>query len=542
MKDREIDKKENFHTEENFEKNETKKIEDSKLDEEINFEKQETKKYKLDDVNKEENKDKLTKEENLNKEEIREEISENTDIKDDIEEENIISNDLNNKEENKPKKKKGKKLLVFIAVLLVIYIGGGFLFNNVTYPLTQVNGEGMAFKPLDGIYKDIDLGQITINGRDGKKDILNPKEAGMSAEYVDDITIEQNGFLWPMEVFKEHKYENSVLKDIAKDSLKEWIENSDLNKDITNPENAQIIKEDGNYKIAEEVLGDKLDIDKTVETLSKAFTEGNHNVDLDEEYIKPEITKSDLIKKVDLLNSLENISISIDLGKDRIEKIENPIEFFNEETFEIEESKLNDYVSILKEKYDNVGKSREFKTSNGQNITVSGGIYGIAIDKNKTVALLKEKILEGKDISIEPIYSTKSKNFGEIGNTYIEISISNQHMWFYKDGNLIADTPVVTGTANGKYDTPKGVYSAWLKQQDRYLQGPNGDGTRYKVHVDYWIQVDFTGIGIHDTYYRSAYGGNIYKTGGSHGCINTPHEKVKKIYDNLEKGTPVIIY
>ena len=535
-----MNKKENFNKEENIKNN----IENNKNEENIkrkdkNLDIQETEKYNLEDINKninikEENND---KDEDISKELSEENLNENNFKKEDTNKKENVNKDI-----PKDKKNKKKKIFTFILVLLVIYIGGGLLFNNLTYPLTKVNGESMAFKPLDDIYKDIDLGQITINGREGKKDILNPEEAGMTAEYVDDIVISQNGFLWPIEIFKEHKYENSVMKDVANESLKEWIENSDLNKDITNPQNAQIIKENGEYKIVDEILGDKLDIDKTVETLSKAFTEGNHNVDLEEEYINPEITKLDLIKKVELLNKLEDVTISIDFGKDRVEKLDNLIQFFNDENFELQESKLKDYVNELKKKYDNVGKAREFITSSGENIIVSGGIYGVSIDRNKTASVLKEKILEGKDASIEPIYSSKSQNFGEIGDTYVEISIADQHMWFYKNGNLIVDTPVVTGTADGKYDTPKGIYSAWLKQKDRYLEGPNGDGTRYKVHVDYWIQVDFTGIGIHDTYYRSAYGGDIYKTGGSHGCINTPHEKVKKLYDNLEKGTPVIIY
>jgi lipoprotein-anchoring transpeptidase ErfK/SrfK len=49
--------------------------------------------------------------------------------------------------------------------------------------------------------------------------------------------------------------------------------------------------------------------------------------------------------------------------------------------------------------------------------------------------------------------------------------------------------------------------------------------------------------GIHDAdNWRSSYGGSIYLTNGSHGCVNTPRNKVKTIYENVEIGTPVIVY
>ena len=50
------------------------------------------------------------------------------------------------------------------------------------------------------------------------------------------------------------------------------------------------------------------------------------------------------------------------------------------------------------------------------------------------------------------------------------------------------------------------------------------------------------GIGIHDASWRNKFGGEIYKTGGSHGCVNSPYEVAKAIFDNIEVGTPVVCY
>ena len=59
--------------------------------------------------------------------------------------------------------------------------------------------------------------------------------------------------------------------------------------------------------------------------------------------------------------------------------------------------------------------------------------------------------------------------------------------------------------------------------------------------VSYWMP--FNGnIGMHDASWRSSFGGDIYKTNGSHGCINLPVSVAQELYGYVEKGTPVICY
>lgn len=124
-----------------------------------------------------------------------------------------------------------------------------------------------------------------------------------------------------------------------------------------------------------------------------------------------------------------------------------------------------------------------------------------------------------------------------VGTTYIEISIDDQHMWYYKNGELIVSTDVVTGYKNA-HDTPTGLYYIINKASPAELVGETWD-----VWVNYWLGVTNDGIGIHDSTWRySGYGGNIYTYDGSHGCINTPYDAVKKIYDNCKENTPVVIY
>ncbi|MBR2716101.1 MAG: L,D-transpeptidase family protein [Ruminococcus sp.] len=132
-----------------------------------------------------------------------------------------------------------------------------------------------------------------------------------------------------------------------------------------------------------------------------------------------------------------------------------------------------------------------------------------------------------------------NKAYGKsIGNTYIEISIKQQRMWYYINGKLYVETPVVTGNYYG-YSTPKGAYKVWQRSSPATLTGPT-----WCVNVNYWLAFTYSGCGIHDSTWRSSseYGGTTYIGNGSHGCVNTPYSKVKQIYSKAKIGTHVVVY
>ena len=109
-------------------------------------------------------------------------------------------------------------------------------------------------------------------------------------------------------------------------------------------------------------------------------------------------------------------------------------------------------------------------------------------------------------------------------------------MWFYVDGKTYVETDVVTGNVSQGNATPVGVYAITYKERDATLTGEN-----YSSPVEYWMP--FNGnIGIHDASWRTTFGGELYKTSGSHGCVNTPPANAKKIFEKIEKGMPVIVH
>lgn len=138
-----------------------------------------------------------------------------------------------------------------------------------------------------------------------------------------------------------------------------------------------------------------------------------------------------------------------------------------------------------------------------------------------------------------PFFCTRYGVPFAIEGTYIEIDVTTQHMAYFKDGELIIDTDVVTGDPYYTA-TPRGLYYSFYKAEDLWLVGPT-----WNDFVDYWISVNTrSSIGIHDADWQEAFGKDVYLTHGSHGCINTPKEAMKILYENVdvEEGFPILVF
>lgn len=204
----------------------------------------------------------------------------------------------------------------------------------------------------------------------------------------------------------------------------------------------------------------------------------------------------------------------------------------------LDETMIAEYVAYLSATYNTVGRERKFKATRGDVVTVSGGGYGNELDEKAEYEFLL-KAFHDKECGIRiPQYTSEAweKGSDDIGDTYIEVDMGNQHMYYYADGKLVIDTPIVTGNTSRRWGTPSKVCFVYFKQKDRVLRGAN-----YATPVKYWMAVDGH-IGIHDATWRKEFGGEIYKTNGSHGCINTPLEIMTELYDLVELGTPVIMF
>lgn len=124
------------------------------------------------------------------------------------------------------------------------------------------------------------------------------------------------------------------------------------------------------------------------------------------------------------------------------------------------------------------------------------------------------------------------------GLNYVDVDIENQHVMVFENAKLIMETPCVTGTPNKARETHKGVFHIYAMQRNRILRGRE---RLYESFVNYWMPFD-EGIGLHDATWRGSFGGTIYKSSGSHGCVNLPLSFAKELYSKVYVGETVYVH
>jgi hypothetical protein len=183
-----------------------------------------------------------------------------------------------------------------------------------------------------------------------------------------------------------------------------------------------------------------------------------------------------------------------------------------------------------------------FYASDGDVVVISGGTWEKPVTATLDVEAEAAHVLErfaGQESETDrlPVYAQDTG----IGNTYVEVSLSDQHVWHYIDGMLCCETDCTTGNVSDGHSTPVGFYTIVEMVDGKYLWPK---GVTEGIWVDKWMRTTWTGYGLHDAQWRTdgEFGGDNYLENGSHGCINLPTEYAYHLYDNVYLGMPVIIY
>ena len=202
----------------------------------------------------------------------------------------------------------------------------------------------------------------------------------------------------------------------------------------------------------------------------------------------------------------------------------------------IDQEAVDAYALELSEKYSIEGTTGPFQTTGGGTLNMTVTYEGLALDPaaiaQDIVTCMQEGISGERTI---PYLSGGVRDMA-YGGTYIEVDLSAQHLWFYKNGECLSSTNLVSGMVGAGWNTPTGIYSIYSKTAGTYLVGED-----YRTYVNYWMPFS-GGYGLHDATWRGSFGGDIYLYDGSHGCVNLPLSAAKTIYNNASVGTKVILY
>lgn len=445
--------------------------------------------------------------------------------------------------------------IIIIFIMVAIYLGISIYYVKHFNIGTVINGVNVSGKNIkeasEKISSEINNYKLQIKGReDSLEEILGENiELKYNGDaIISNIMKEQNQFKWGLGIFKKILYENEDLSTYNEEKFSKEFSNLLCIgcQKIIEPKNARLEYVDGGYVVVDEVYGNKIKKDVSMDIIINAIITGKKSIDLEilGGFENPKYTKDsqEILDAKRILDKYVSTEVTYKFG-DEIEHLEGSvikswISIDENLNVEISEKRIRDYIDGLASLYNTVGKTREFNTEYGKKIYVYGGYYGWRIDKEEEFESLKDNIENGEIIDKEPIYAQKGVCRGkdDIGDTYVEISLNKQYVWFHKEGKIVAQGDMVSGDVGKGYKTAIGTYMLTYKQKSATLKGEN-----YASEVKYWMP--FNGnIGLHDASWRSSFGGEIFKLNGSHGCINLPEYTAKKIFEEIEEGTPIVCY
>ena len=205
-------------------------------------------------------------------------------------------------------------------------------------------------------------------------------------------------------------------------------------------------------------------------------------------------------------------------------------------TPDINYNALESYVAELSETYSASSTQGNFRTTGGGTVGLTVSYNGVYVDQEELVADIATCILEGTSGTRTAPFQSAGIRDMPYGGTYIEVNLDAQKLWFYKYGECILSSNLVSGKVSAEWFTPNGVFSIYAKDASTYLVGED-----YRTFVNYWMPF-YGGYGLHDATWRGSFGGEIYVYGGSHGCVNLPLSSAATIYNNAPVGTKVIVY
>jgi len=457
-------------------------------------------------------------------------------------------------------KKKKKLFLIigftFFSIMMMTLIGSSFYFQTHFYKGTVINEIDLSYETVEEAASELSSKiasyTLEIEERGDKKEQLKASDIGLrliSDDIIEKLKQEQNSQFWLSSFIKPN--ETKLKIDITFDERLLNDHMSTLSclhsENVIEPQSAYLEYLDGSgYNIVPEVDGNKIKEDIFYASLVEATLTGKSTLNLEEidAYEKPLYvsTSQKIIDAQSVLNKYVTSSITYEYnGGSAVVDSSQISEWLTvNENFDItlDSEKVASFVAELASHYNTRGIKRNFTTSLGTTATVKGGDYGFRVNQTAEVNLLISKIQEGQIENRKPEFTQKALSSGknDIGNTYMEINLTAQHAWYYKNGKLIADGDIVTGDVTKGTTTPSGTYSLKYKEKDAVLVGED-----YSSDVSFWMP--FNGdVGFHDAPWRTTFGKDIYLKNGSHGCVNAPYAFAQAVFANISPGTPVVCY
>lgn len=456
---------------------------------------------------------------------------------------------------------KTKKIIIISLVVLLIVVSF-YSFKSVHYaerllPKTKVNSINVGGLTLEQANKKLNAElteapfEIHLGSTLWKQ--IKRSDFGWQTNHLEELSRikqKQKPFAWGITSLlgSQHnlpkRYDQTKVNQLVADLNTVLLE---TNAARVPTKNATIEWQEDQFVIVPEKQGDTFDVEAVKSALKEYLENGEDSLDTEDYYAQPVLTKEDsTLKKLKAkMNQLAKLEAVYTIGGKQLtiptQELSSWLTTNEKAEVLLKQDQVTAFVTKLNEENNTKENPTSFNSTLRGTVSVPVGIYNWTIDIPSEVAELSAQILKGENFNRTPKVVSDVENIQtSIGGTYVEVDLQNQHMWYYKDGALQFETDIVSGKPSTP--TPPGLNYVRSKSMDQVLRGLNEDGSKYASPVRYWMPIDDTGVGIHDSDWQYAYGGDLWLYRGSHGCINTPPAKMAELYPMLEEGTPVLVF
>lgn len=459
---------------------------------------------------------------------------------------------------------------IIVAVLLVVYLAGVFVFSGRFYPNTKAGTLNISLKTPAEVCTMMDdaLSDYTVQVR-GQNVRLDLTSADISLDMdsqtiAHDMMASVNPWAWPYEIFQQHNETNALVATYGSAALDSIVsaEVGRINATAVAPQNADLFYNDlrARFDITEEKTGTMLDANAVAQAIAEGVMRFDRWVNLDESVlVQPQITSTDerMLAAQQQANAMVKVDIPLMVNGEEAAVLRGItladwISVSPEGEVSINEENLTNSMNEFIQAHNTVGAQRTYTRADGKNVTVKGGSYGWSYDGPALIELVKTAFANHSSEPIDVPVLQKGDMVGTVGGRdwgarYCDIDLSEQHAYFYDaDGNCVWDTEVVTGSP-GSHATPTGVYrvtggkaspSLLIGQRD-----PETGKPEYETEVAYWMPFIGNSIGLHDATWQSSFGGSRYAQGfGSHGCVNISLDAAEELYGIINVGDIVVVH